>query len=70
MVTSNKKVGTKIRDLRIKNRYSKIDFANLMGVSLRTVYRWEEGVCKIRETNIIRICEVLGVSIRFFSNDD
>ena len=38
--------GLRIRQFREKNKYSQKDLANILGVSVRTIVRWEQNSSK------------------------
>lgn len=56
-------IGEIIKNLRIKNGFSQIDFANNIGESKQTVWKYENGVItNIPLQKIEKIAEVLHVS--------
>lgn len=50
-----------IRSAREALAMSQPDLAREVGVNLRTVMRWESGVSRPRNHNLLRICRVLGI---------
>lgn len=65
----NKIIGDKIYFLRISKRYDRMTFADLLKVSERTIRRWENGKCKVRESNLLKLCLIFNISISYFKEE-
>lgn len=44
-------------------------FADLLKVSERTIRRWENGKCKVRESNLLKLCLIFNISISYFKEE-
>ena len=65
------KFGDKVRLARIKAKLTQQEFANKIGVSLRTVTNYEAGTCYPRKREIYRkISDVLDVDINYLLTED
>jgi len=51
-----------LKDLRERALLSQIELANLLGVTSRTIWTWEQGVAKPSTTNRRKLVVALGVS--------
>lgn len=50
----------KLKELRQKTELNQGDIAPLLGISLSTYRKWEQGVARITLENAVKICEILG----------
>lgn len=55
-------VGERIHELRIMNKYTKQEFADMVGISARYLYNIEHGKQGISVEILLRISEILDVS--------
>jgi len=62
-------VGERIMFVRESNKISQSEFANKIGVTKNTVYRWEKGHNPPFESNLKKIAETFGVPIDWFLQD-
>lgn len=60
----------KILKLRLENNLTKVEFAEALGISERTVRRWEKGNSKIYESNLIKICAYFGIPMSYFEEEE
>lgn len=58
-------VGKKIKELRIFNKMTQEELANLLYVSKQAVSKWEKRVTLPDIENIIKICELFNVDINY-----
>lgn len=56
----SKTLGKKLEAIRVEKGMSQEEFADAIGVSRQTVYRWESGVSEPKAENISAICKLLG----------
>ena len=59
-----------ILSLRAKNGLSQDELAEKIGVTLRTISKYEKQGVMPRGANLQKLAEVLGVSIAYLSNDE
>ncbi len=57
------KSGKYIRDKRKLKGWSQEELAEKVGVSSKTISKWENGTSEIKQDNAINLSEILGVSI-------
>jgi len=62
--------GTRIRKYRVDNHYSQRDLANLFGVSVRTIVRWEQNATKPSSEEAQRIAAIMGIPADELVNDE
>ena len=55
-------LGKRIKQFRLNNDYSQKDLANILGVSTRSIVRWEQGKNKPNSEEIKKISALLGIS--------
>jgi len=53
-----------LRGARTKRGLSVIDAAERAGVSAASIYLWETGKARPRDTNLVSLCKVLKLPIR------
>ena len=53
-----------LRGARTKRGLSVIDTAERAGVSAASIYLWETGKARPRDTNLVSLCKVLKLPIR------
>ncbi|OZV10751.1 hypothetical protein CIW83_18190 [Tissierella sp. P1] len=58
-------VGKRLKLLRNVGRFSQKDFANYLGVSIRSYERWEQGLNIPDTNNLIKMADKLNVNIDF-----
>lgn len=58
-----KKLGSNIKDLRIKNNYSQANLANKLNVTQACIVRWEKGITKISIANLYKLARLFKVSL-------
>lgn len=63
-------LGSKIKQFRIENDYSQGDIAKILGVSIRTVSRWEQNKNKPNQNEIERLSKLIGISEDELINDE
>jgi len=61
--------GEKIKQYRENNSYSQRDLAEILGVSIRTVVRWEQDKSKPNPEDVKRIASLMGISEEELLND-
>ena len=61
--------GEKIKQHRENNSYSQRDLAEILGVSIRTVVRWEQDKSKPNPEDVKRIASLTGISEEELLND-
>lgn len=66
----NNNIGRKIYLLRTSKRMDRATLSNLIDISERTIRRWETGKSKIRESNLLKICDVFNKNIIYFKDED
>lgn len=59
-----KKIGRFLRELRTEKKLTQAQFAEIIGVTNRSISRWENGVNMPDFDVLIQIAEYLGVSQR------
>lgn len=55
-------LGKRIKLFRLNNNYSQKDLANILGVSTRSIVRWEQGKNKPNSEEIKKLSALLGIS--------
>jgi transcriptional regulator with XRE-family HTH domain len=63
-------VGGRVRSRRILLDMSELKFADALGVTLRTVRRYESGTDRIGAAQLLRISQVLRAAPSFFLDDN
>lgn len=61
--------GLRIRQFREKNKYSQKDLANILGVSVRTIVRWEQNSSKPCAEELEKVIKLIGVTEEELLND-
>lgn len=61
--------GARLREARLEQGLSQARLAEMIGVSLRNVTRWESGATQPRAETLLRIAQVLGKPLPFFFDD-
>ena len=61
--------GEKIKQYRENNSYSQRDLAEILGVNIRTVVRWEQDKSKPNPEDVKRIASLMGISEEELLND-
>lgn len=56
-------IGTLIRKHRLNKKISQKTFASLLDCNVKTIQRWESGVCRPSDDNCIIIEHILGIKI-------
>lgn len=62
--------GVRIKWFRDKNNFSQRDLADLLGVSVRSVARWEQNKCKPYPDEMKRITKITGITEAELLSDD
>lgn len=62
-------LGEKIYRQRKKCGFSQDELSSLIGVTRQTISKWETDVMQPTFDNILLLCDALGVSIEYFSNE-
>lgn len=62
--------GVRIKQYREKNKYSQKDLANILGVSVRTIVRWEQNNSKPNGEELKRIVTLIGVTENELLNEE
>ena len=57
-----KTTGQKITELRVKMKLNQAQLAEKMGVTQRTISKYETDVVIPSRANLVRLCEVFGVT--------
>ena len=65
-----KTTGEKIREGRANLGITQTELAEKIGVTLRTISKYEKQGVMPRGANLQKLAEVLGVSIAYLSNDE
>lgn len=60
------KIGKLIADCRKKKKMTQVELANLLGVTDKSVSKWENGVCLPDVSLYKSICEILGITLNEF----
>lgn len=55
-------LGNRIKQYRLNNSYSQKDLANILGVSTRSIARWEQGKNKPNSEELRKLSALLGMS--------
>jgi len=63
------KIGEKIKELRIENNLSQMQFAKKIGVSQKAIDYWERSVNEPKSSYIIAMVKFFGVSFDEFFSD-
>lgn len=63
-------INEKLKKIRLKHNMTKSEFAEIMGVSVRSIQRWEQGKAIIRESNLIKISSYFEIPIEYFEEDN
>jgi transcriptional regulator with XRE-family HTH domain len=63
-------IGNKIKELRSRKSLTMKDVAEALGVSVNTVYRWENGLVKPRLTIIGKIAEYFHITVEYLTSDE
>ena len=63
-------INEKLKKIRLKHNMTKSEFAEIMGVSVRSIQRWEQGKAIIRESNLIKIGSYFEIPIEYFEEDN
>lgn len=58
-------LGTRIGDARGDASKSKAEVARLLGVDVKTVYRWEHDLSEPESKQVVPLADALGVSVRW-----
>lgn len=59
-------LGTRIQEARSKAGFTQEQFAPILGVSLRTLTRYEQGVSDISVEMLIKVAKLTGRPMSFF----
>lgn len=59
----DKRVGLRVRDLRIALGLTQADLGQALGVSFQQIQKYERGENRIAASKLLQICKALGVSI-------
>lgn len=59
----NAKIGKKIKESRMNKGFDIIEFSRELSVSRSSVNNWEKGVFLPTLENVVKICNLLGISI-------
>lgn len=62
-----KKVGKRIRHLRVDLELSQAELAAKIGTNSMTVSNWETGRCLVSSEFIYKMCEVFQLDLSFFN---
>ena len=65
-----KNIGKKIRDRRIDMNLTQTELSERVGVSLRTISKYEKNLVTPHVLNLRRLCTVLGVSEAYLTNPE
>lgn len=64
------KVGKLIADCRKAKKLTQVELANLLGVTDKSVSKWENGICLPDVSLYMKICEILDITLNeFFSGE-
>ena len=64
-------LGEILKDYRRRNNYSQRDLAEILGVSVRSVGRWEQGKAKPSTEELLKLSKVIGISeLELIREDD
>jgi len=64
--STDKHVGTRIRERRIMLGLSQQQMANMIGVTYQQAHKYERGINRISAGRLYEIAQVLGVPVSFF----
>ncbi len=62
--------GKNLRILRKRNRLSQIDLAAIIGITERTIYNYETGQKVPKQSTLVQLADVLGVTPELLLNGD
>ena len=62
--------GVRLKKYRLDNNYSQKELANILGVSARTVVRWEQNTTRPSPDEAQRIAAIIGVTADELVNDE
>ena len=63
------RIGNRVAELRKQEGLSQEEFAEIMGVSRQTIYRWENGRGEPSHDKLLRLAECLGVPLESLSEE-
>lgn len=65
----NKRLGERIREMRLQREWSQTELGRQVGVSKATVSQWELGQIKdIRLRTVLKLVQVLGTTLQYLVN--
>ena len=65
----SKRLGERIREMRLQREWSQTDLGTRVGVSKATVSQWERGQIKdIRLKTVLKLVQVLGTTLQYLVN--
>lgn len=62
-----KKLGDKIKNIRLKENLTQKELGDYLGVSNQTIARYEKGNISIPFCSIVKLCEFFKVSVNYFA---
>ena len=65
----SKRLGERIREMRLQREWSQTDLGQRVGVTKATVSQWERGQIKdIRLRTVLKLVQVLGTTLQYLVN--